>query len=265
MGVMDTLLGWVLYLHPALGILIIALLVSLIVTFAIKLFTNQTLMKDLRNEMKELQKEMKDLKNNPKKMAKINDRFMETNMKYMSQSMRPTFFTFIPIILVFGWLNAHIGYYPLMPNEPFKLAAEFTEDARGNVVIGLPEGLELLEGNEEKEILHKEVEWILQGDPGYYEVNLMYNDQDYKKNVIVTDERTYATVEKSFRKKMLFFSSDDKNGLNFIRLSNEKIIPFSDVPVLKDIPWIGGWGWFGVYFLFSLFFSMGLRRVLKIH
>ena len=78
---MDPLLGWLLYLHPALGLLIISLIISIITTLAIKFLTNQTLMKDLRNELKELQKEMKELKNNPKKMAKINEKVMETNSK----------------------------------------------------------------------------------------------------------------------------------------------------------------------------------------
>ncbi|MBT4858632.1 DUF106 domain-containing protein [archaeon] len=265
MGFLDVLLGWVLYLHPALGIMVISLIVSLIITLAIRVFTDQSLMKDLRAELKELQAEMKELKNNPKKMSKINDRFMETNMKYMSQSMRPTLFTFIPIILVFGWLQAHIAYYPILPEEPFRLSAEFIDEARGKVSLILPEGLTLLEGDLDKEILHKEVEWVLSGGTGEYEVELLYQDKAYKKDILITNQSTYAQPEKSFKKKVLFFSSNDQHGLNFIRLSNDKILPFIDVPVIKDIPWVGSWGWFGTYFLFSLFFSMSLRKLFKIH
>lgn len=265
MGFLDVLLGWVLYMHPALGIMAISLIVSLIITLAIRVFTDQSLMKDLRAELKELQAEMKDLKNNPKKMSKINDRFMETNMKYMSQSMRPTLFTFIPIILVFGWLQAHIAYYPLIPDEPFRLSAEFTDEARGSVSLVLPEGLKLLEGELEKEILHKEVDWVLSGSTGKYQIELMYQDTAYKKDIILTNQSTYAQPEKSFKKKILFFSSDDKNGLNVVKLSNEKIQPFIDVPIVKDIPWVGTWGWFGTYFIFSLIFSMSLRKLFKIH
>ena len=60
MGFLDVLLGWVLYLHPALGIMVISLIVSLIITLAIRVFTDQSLMKDLRAELKELQAEMKE-------------------------------------------------------------------------------------------------------------------------------------------------------------------------------------------------------------
>jgi len=265
MGFLDSMLGWVLYMHPALGILLISILVSLIITLAIKFLTNQSLMKDLRSELKELQSEMKELKNNPKKMAKINDRFMETNMKYMSQSMRPTFFTFIPIIIVFGWLQAHIGYYPLLPNEPFKLTAEFESSARGMVEIKLPEGIKLLEGDAQQEILHNEVDWSLSGDSGEYTIELLYKDKAYDKTVLITTDRTYAPPDKSFKKTFLFFSSSDVNGLNYIHVNNEKVMPFADVPVMMNIPWISTWGWFGTYFLFSIVFSMLFRKVFNIH
>lgn len=122
---LDPVLGWILYLDPALGILIISLLVSVIINLSIKFLTNQSLMRELKDEMKELQKQMKSLKNNPNKLSKANSRFMETNMKYMSHSMRPTLFTFLPIIVVFGWLNSHIAYYPLAPETPFEVQAFF--------------------------------------------------------------------------------------------------------------------------------------------
>ncbi len=265
MAIIDFLLGWILMFHPAVSILIVSFLVSLVITFAIKLFTDQSLMKDLRNELKDLQAQVKELKNNPKKLAKVNERFMETNMKYMSHSMRPTLFTFLPIILVFGWLNAHIGYYPINPGQPFKVAAVFEDYARGNVSIELPQGISLLEGSPEKEILHKEVEWLLSGEEGQYSLTLKYKNKTYTKDIIITNDRKYAPVEKSFKKRVLFFSSKDKNGLSLIKLSNEKVLPFSDIPVLKDLPWISGWGWFGTYFLFSVIFSMGLRKLLNIY
>jgi uncharacterized membrane protein (DUF106 family) len=261
---MDIMFGWILNIHPALGIMIIAFIISLIITLAIKVFTDQSLMKDLRSEMNELQKQLKELRNNPKKMAKVNDRFMETNMKYMSQSMRPTLFTFIPIIIVFGWLQSHIGYDPLLANEPFELTAEFIE-AKDIVTLVLPEGLELVEGNLEREVKYDTVSWLIKGVPGEYEVTLDYMGSKYTKDLIVTNGRIYAPVEKSFRKKFLFFGSDDKNGLNMIRLSNEKIIPFADVPILMNVPFISTWGWFGVYFIFSLIFSLTLRRIFQIH
>lgn len=263
MAFLDVLLGWILLFHPAMSIFIISVLISLAITLALKFLTDQTLMKDLKAELKELQKEMKELRSNPKKMAKVNDRFMQTNMKYMSHSMKPTLFTFIPIILVFGWMNSHIGFYPLLPNTPFELTAEF-EEAEGMVEILVPDDV-YFEGGESQEITRNKVSWQLSGEEGKYEIKLLYNDKEYLKKVIITEERNYAPVEKSFTTGFLFFKSKDENGLRTIKVSNEKILPFKDVPILEDIPWVKDWGWFGAYFLFSIIFSMLFRKVLKVH
>ena len=266
MGVLDVLLGWLLNLHPALSILIISLLLSLVVTLALKFLTNQTLMKDMRNELKDLQKEMRELKNNPKKMAQINTRFMETNMKYMSHSMKPTLYTFIPILLVFGWLNSHLGYLPIAPGSPFEISAYFKEGTQGFVTIDIPAGINSKNSSLSKEIMDNEVRWTLIGTKeGYFNIVLNFKNTNYTKDILITNERKYAPVEKDFRRHFLFFTSDEKNGLNKISLSNKKILPFTQVPVVKDIPWISTWSWFGAYILFSLIFSMLLRKALNVY
>ena len=54
---------------------------------------------------------MKTLRSDPDKMMVVQRKAMETNMKYMMQSMRPTLFTLIPIIVIFGWLNATLAFF----------------------------------------------------------------------------------------------------------------------------------------------------------
>jgi uncharacterized membrane protein (DUF106 family) len=262
---LDPVLGWMLWLHPAFAILLISIIVSLIITLAIKFLTNQSQMKDMRNEMKTLQKEMQKLKNNPKRMSQINERFMEINMKYMTSSMKPTLFTFIPIILVFGWLQSHIGYYPINPEMPFTFTVSFEEDAAGQVSLIPPEGIEILEGEATREVLSDDVSWTLKGQEGDYLIDVVFKNTTYSKDVMITEEREYAPVEKSFRSSFLLFTSKDKNGVEKITLDNKQVIPFEDVPIMKDIPWIGAWGWFGTYFLFSIIFSMVLRKVFDIY
>jgi uncharacterized membrane protein (DUF106 family) len=259
---LDFLLGWVLNFHPAFAILLLSLIISLVITLAIKYLTDQSLMKDLRSELLELQKEMKDLKSNPKKMAKINDRFMETNMKYMSHSMRPTLFTFIPIILVFGWMSTHIGYYPLLPDQSFKITAKFNSLAQGEADITWPEGLTLIDSQHVQGIEASEATWFFKGSKGTYKVQILFNGKTYDKDVLITDERVYASVEQLYKKG--FFAKEEPR-LESITLSNKQILPFSDIPLMKDIPWIGTWGWFGAYFLFSIVFSLGLRKIFKIY
>lgn len=264
MAIMDSLLGWLLYLDPALGIIIISLILSLIITFAIKFLTDQNLMKDMRDEMKELQKEMKDLSNNPKKLAKANTRFMETNMKYMNHSMKPTLYTFIPILLVFTWLNSHLGYYPLLPNQPFQIIASFEKPPQAeNISLIVPEGVRLIEGP--SFIDETKRAWLVEGGLGKHRLTLSSNNFNYSKDILITNERTYEAVEQDYRKHMFFFSSPSEGGLNKIAVGNKKILPFANVPIVKEIPWVSGWSWFGAYVVFSLIFSMALRRMFNIY
>jgi uncharacterized membrane protein (DUF106 family) len=55
--------------------------------------------------MKLHQQEVKAHKDNPEKMTEANKKLMSKNLELMKHSMRPTLFTFIPIILVFSWLR----------------------------------------------------------------------------------------------------------------------------------------------------------------
>lgn len=133
----------------------------------------------------------------------------------------------------------------------FKL---FFNEAGDKVDLQEIEGL-TIHDDAEKEILSKEVSWTISGKQGEYELIFLHEGTEYTKELIITKSKFYAPVEKTFK----------KSNLNKLVLGNERILPFANIPVLKDIPWVSGWGWLGAYFLFSLAFSIGLRRVFKIY
>ena len=120
---LEPVLGPFLSLGPFWAIFIISLILTLLVTVIYKYATNQKRMKQLKDELKKLQKDMKSLKDNPKKMMKKQKELMSKNMEYMKHSFRATIFTIIPVIIVFGWLNANLAYDPLIADEPFNKCA----------------------------------------------------------------------------------------------------------------------------------------------
>ncbi|MBN2422495.1 TMCO1/EMC3 family protein [Candidatus Woesearchaeota archaeon] len=248
-SLLDPVLRPLLYINPLLSIVIIAFVISLIVTLAYKFLTNQSLMKDLRKEQKELQKKMKELKNHPEKLMKVQSDMMEINMKYMTHSMKPTLFTFIPIILIFGWLNTHMAYYPLYPEIPFEVTVIMDKAAAGKVSLDLPEGVVFVDSNKEKEILNNEVSWYIKGSEGEYDLDFYYNEETYSKKILITAQREYYTPSEKI--KSPFFKE--------IRIVNEKVRPLEGIPVLD------GLNWFWTYVVFSLIFSMSLRRLMKIY
>ncbi|MBD3203658.1 DUF106 domain-containing protein [Candidatus Woesearchaeota archaeon] len=248
-SILDVLLGWLLNLPPLAGIVIIAFIISLLVTLVYRLVTNQDLMKDLRDEQKALQKEIKKLKDKPDKAMKVQSEMMETNLKYMSHSMKPTLFTFIPIILIFGWLNSHMAYYELSPNVPFEVDVFVKEGISGEIEIGLPDGLELTGDDTVKEIVNNQATYHVKGEAGEYNISFNFNDETASKQILISNERRYYSPEKQIKD-----SSFEK-----IVVGNEKVKPFNGLPLIGNLGWLGG------YIIFSIIFSMTLRRVLKIY
>ena len=268
-SILDFLLGWVLLLPPFIGIMVISLIISVITTIAMKTLTDQTLMKDMKNELKELRKTLKNLQDHPKKLAKTNEKFMETNAKYMSHALRPTLFTFIPLILIFGWLNSNMGYYPLAPNEPFKVSLEFEKDEAIDAIVTLTTSPDVVIKDESnKTVLTERVDWIIEATEGehtlFFKLENKNTYSDFEKQILVSNERKYSSVETNLRKGALFFSNSD-NGANKIIVHNEKIMYFKGIPVIENIPWIGDFGWLGAYFIFSIIFSMSLRRLFSVY
>jgi len=105
----DWLFAPILKLGDVWAIVIISLLLTLFINLIYKLVTDQELMKSLKTELKSMQKEMKTLKDNPEKFMAHQKKTMEKNLEYMKHSMKPTFFTFIPLIIIFGWLRSSFG------------------------------------------------------------------------------------------------------------------------------------------------------------
>src|SRR3990167_6922652 len=161
MGVIDTILDPVfmplLNLGPFWALVIISFVLSLLMTLIYKLVTNQDEMKRLKDEMKEHQKQMKE---NPEKIGELQKKAMSANLEYMRHSFKPTLITFIPIILIFGWLGAHLAFVPIMPGEEFTVGVLF-ESAQGKAHIVVPEGIEVV-GEDVKDV-NSGTEFTLKG------------------------------------------------------------------------------------------------------
>ena len=85
-SILNPILSPILLLPPFWAVVIFSVIVSLTITIVYKFMTDQTLMKQLKDEMKELQKEMKELRGHPEKLMAVQKKSMETNMKYMTKS-----------------------------------------------------------------------------------------------------------------------------------------------------------------------------------
>ncbi len=263
---LDVILGPFARMSPALGLILITFLVSLLIVLIYKLTTDQKHMKSLRERVKKYQQRMKELKKNPEEMMKVQKKMMAVNMELMKHSMRPTLYTFIPIIIIFGWLAAHFAYYPVAPGEPFNVTLRFSKGTAGNVTILIPSELELLSPataqiSEESPV----ASWTLKGPEGEYQVFFDFNNEKLQKRVAVSDKRgVYAKAVKT--KKSLFdYIYSGREG--FIPKESRAVAISVSYSSVKPLPFtIFGWkpGWLGTYIIFSFAFSILLRKLLKV-
>jgi len=253
-SMLDPILNPALALNPLISILLMSFFIVLVMTLIYKWMTNQVMMKQMKDDIKKYQKEMKEHKSDPSKVMEIQKKAMEVNMKYMSHSMKPTLVSFIPIILIFGWMQANLAYGPLIPGQEFSVEANFAEGITGNTSIKIPDGFNV--DNLVKEIIDGKAEWKLtapalkneKGDS--YTLEFEKDNEVVGKNIFVTYRQKYEEPIKSFK--------DGK--FKIITVKNKPLKPMGNMSIFGWMP-----GWLGIYIITSIIFSLGLRKILKLH
>jgi len=219
----------ILTIDPLILIIAVSFIVTLITVLAYKFFTNQAKMKELKDGIKDHQKEMKLHKGNSKKMMEIQSKAM--------------IFTFLPIIIIFGWLNSHLAYSPILPGQEFTVTVIPSTEFNFSVI---PELQVLNRG-----IVNNTVVIKMKGGEGEYTMYFDSASGSQTANVIVTENQKYANPKVIFK----------KGEIKSVLISNGKMKPFG-----KDFNIFGYYpGWFGLYFVATLIFSSLLRKVMKIY
>ncbi|MBI2656869.1 DUF106 domain-containing protein [Candidatus Woesearchaeota archaeon] len=236
-----------LFMLPVLwAVIILSFIVSVIIILITKYTTDQALMKKLKEDTKEYQKQIKELRNEPAKAMEVQKKAMELNMKYMMHSLKPTIITFIPIILIFGWMSSAFAFESIKPNQEFSVTVYFEKNTNGNMELTAPDGVTIADGKIKK-IENDKATWALKGKEGEHVLEFAYNGEKQQKNILITNGNKYIEPSKK------------------ISNSNIKTIQINYKP--KKILNLFGWklGWLGTYIISSIIFTMGLRKLLKVY
>ena len=247
--VLNPLLQPLLNKSPFLSLLVLALAISLTITLVYKFFTNQVEMKSLKEKQKDYQKKMKELRSNPEEMMKMQKEAMQVNMEYMKHSFKPTLITMLPILLIFGWMSAHLMYEPIYPGEPYSITVTFADAITGPAELVVDEGTTLT-SDAVQDIKDGTVTWNLKSDTGTHLLTVKQGDVQQEKKVLITKELKYEDSETSY----------DHSEIEKITINYNKLKPLGQYSLFGWYP-----GWLGVYIMFSIVFSIGLRKILKIH
>ena len=274
-SIFDPVLGPLMSLGPFLALFLMSFLISLGITLVYKWVTDQALMKTIKDDLSAMQKKIKEHKDNPKRMMELQKEMMDKNFKYMSHSLKPTLFTFIPLILIFGWLSANLAYAPVMPDTKIDVYAFFYDNnATSTASLIVPSGVTLLSNSTspvnviyagdkllfnnpnlanaryggfldlKKDIYY--AGWKIKGTAGTHNLEIKVNEKSYFKEILVSDVRYVAPLEKVDDGAVLGIAVDQKG---------QTVIDFLGLKI----------GWFWSYVIFSVLFSMLLRKVLKVY
>lgn len=245
---LDPVLGPVLLLPPLVGLLLLSFVISVVITLIYKYTTDQNMMKQLKDEIKEFQKEIKELRNNPEKAMQVQKEAMKTNMKYMSMSMKATLITFIPIIFIFGWMSSHLAFEAIQPGEPFTVTMTFGEPVSGDATLRVSDGLSI-DGGATKEVNGDDVFWTVKGREGLHVLEYEYKGRVFTQEVLITNGPEYADPVVTVK--------DKTTEVKSLSINYQKNI-------IMDL---GFWkpGWLATYIIFSILFSLGLRKLLKVY
>ena len=258
--------------RPLLGIgylgflLIMSFLISLGIILLTKYTTNQKLMKELRDLMKSYQDQMKEHKSNPSKVLELQKKAMEQNLEYMKHSFRTTIYSFIPVIIILGWVGSSVAYLPIAQNEQFNVTMQFSKNFQSNATIEVPSQFELL-SNKNIPVENDKATWNIKSQKeGNYELIFNSGQETFSKEVFITNKLRYAPIIKR-KKGIIDFIYGSREGYidtgssaQQIILNNKPTKPLGKISLF-------GWqpGWLGVYILSSIIFTMGLRKMLKVY
>lgn len=246
-NILSTIFGPLLELPMLWTIISLSFIMTVIITIVYKFMTDQKLMKTLKDDMKAFQQEMKELKDHPDKVLAVQKKAMQTNMKYMMHSMKPTLITFIPLIIIFGWMHGHLAFEPINPNTQFETSMKFDEIAKGEATLIVPEEFEII-SESTQEIQDGSVVWTVKsGESGEYVLEYEFNEDIFNKEILITEENKYKQPEEEI----------GYGNVESIKVHNTPVKPLN----------LFGWeiGWLGTYIIFSIVFSITLRKLLKIH
>ncbi len=91
------------------GVSVMSLLVSTIITVITAKVQDQKALKKIKTKMSKLQDKLKaaQKKNDTKQANKISKEMMGMQSAMMTSTMKPMLYTFVPIIIIFGWLRQY--------------------------------------------------------------------------------------------------------------------------------------------------------------
>lgn len=251
MGIIETLnttyLSWLINMPYFWSILIVSLVVTVLTTLIYKFATNQAELKRIKEDMKRYQEEAKKhSKTNPKKAMELQKKMFSLSGDQMKHSFSSMIYTFLPVILIFGWMSASLAYQPILPGQEFDITI-YSENAQ---LTSVPE-LKILDNKTVQLDNQLVTVFTLQGaDAGKYTIQLEKAGVKNAFEVLITSEQRYYGPVFNFKNSIL----------NKAVVSNAEVKPLGNFSIFGWLP-----GWLGTYMILTIILSSLVRKLLKVY
>ena len=235
-------------------IFILALITTFITTIIYKYATDQKRLKEIKTKLKDLRKKMKDNSKDTKKVMSLQKEMMELNMEMMKQSFKSMLYTFIPLIILFGWMSANIAYQPINPGEEFTVTARISNSypyALSEINLSIvPTGtVERNEAYVPSKESRREIQWkVTAPEEGMHTIIIESNTFKESKDILITNSKKYINPVKDIKQSQLLR----------IEVGNQPVRPLAEMGIGLKLNWL----W--TYIILSVLFSILLRKILKV-
>lgn len=271
MGIMDPVLGWLLYLPMDVILFIVGIGTSCILV-GVRLFTtNQDLLKRCDDDKKRLNELIKEAKQNKDK--ETIKRYKTTKamiaLKSIKQEGLPLLAAIIPIALLGTWCFNRLLYNPPKGGEPVEMVATFPVSQAGQPVHIIPaeKGITVEDGwvreitalDKDSASGQAEARWTFKAESREepYVLTIHYKKKTYEKKLLV-GQKTYAPG-------FVFY---DDNTIMSTELMMRKVKLFNVVPgigILFPNMWNLFPPWIVAYLLIAVPFVFVVKWLFKIY
>lgn len=208
-------------------------------------------MKRLKEQMDAYKKEIKEMRKDPSKSAELQKKMLEMNkltLEQMRHSFKPLIFTSIPIIfLLIPWMNSTFAYESIKPIQEFSITVFFDKNTNGDSELIVPEEVTIID-SKIKKIENDKATWKLRGEEGEPILEIVYNGEKQQKSILITKSNKYIEPVKKIR----------NSPIKEIQINYKKL-------VILPIGYKDWFGWLGTYIIFSIVFTMALRKFMKVY
>ena len=139
-------------------------------------------------------------------------------------------------------------YEPIYPDERFSISAEVSAGVDGQVELIVDEDVEVLSDRVKDST--GELVWNLKASGGEHFIGVKTANDEQTKKILITDSLEYEDPVSSF----------ENSEVASITINYKELKPLGDFSIF-------GWrpGWLGWYIIFSIIFSIGIRKLMKVY